>query len=80
MILIEGEFSHAIRKGPMLGPALDEVDGLYREETIEGHTASSVSSSWPTLPLKLQAGSSSSMSLCSTRASTWSPPRTAGRW
>ena len=42
VILIEGEFSHAIRKGPMLGPrTLDEVDGLYREETIEGRTASS---------------------------------------
>jgi hypothetical protein len=40
VILIETEFSHAIRKGPMLGPrTLKEVDDLYREETIEGRTA-----------------------------------------
>ena len=42
VILVEGEFSHAIRKGPMLGPAArNDVDGLYKEETIEPSDASS---------------------------------------
>jgi hypothetical protein len=40
VIFVDGEFSHAIRKGPMLGAVvLDEVDGLYREEAIESRTA-----------------------------------------
>ena len=41
VIFVEGEFSHAIRKGPMLRPVAVEVDGLYREEAIEGRTATS---------------------------------------
>ena len=41
VILVAGEFSHAIRKGVMLGPTtLDEVDGLYKEETIAARKAS----------------------------------------
>ena len=41
MIFLEDEFSHAIRKGPMLGLAtLDDVDGLYKEEAIEARDAS----------------------------------------
>jgi hypothetical protein len=41
VILIEGEFSHAIRKGAMLGPTnLDEVDALYKEERIDATPAS----------------------------------------
>jgi len=43
MIFIDGEFSHAIRKGAMLAPAarfgVDE-DSLYVEETIGARTAS----------------------------------------
>lgn len=40
VILVESKFSHAIRKGPMLGPvARDEVNGLYLEETIERRNA-----------------------------------------
>ena len=40
VILIEGELSHAIRKGPMLGPSAgEEVNGLYKEEMIEGRSA-----------------------------------------
>jgi hypothetical protein len=41
VILIEGAFSHAMGKGSMLGPtSAAEVDGLYKEETIEARRAS----------------------------------------
>jgi hypothetical protein len=41
VILVEGEFSHAIRKELMLGAGTsEEVDGLYREETIGARSAS----------------------------------------
>lgn len=30
-----GEFSHAVRKGPLLTPAMEPVSGAYKEETIE---------------------------------------------
>jgi hypothetical protein len=41
VILVDGDFSHAIRKGVMLGPTtLDEVDDLYKEETITARTPS----------------------------------------
>ena len=41
VIFIDGEFSHAIRKGPMLGStALKEVDGLFKEERIDAGHAS----------------------------------------
>ena len=41
VVMLNGEFSHAIRKGPMLGSAnLNDVDGLYKEERIEAKTAS----------------------------------------
>jgi hypothetical protein len=43
VIFVDGELSHAIRKGPMLGPAArHQVDGLYREETITARSASPV--------------------------------------
>ena len=40
VILIDGEFSHTIRKGSMLGTSLKEVDGLFKEERIEAAHAS----------------------------------------
>ena len=40
VILIDGQFSHAIRKGSMLGASLKEVDGLFKEERIEASQAS----------------------------------------
>ena len=41
VILIDGNLSHAIRKGPMLGPeAVEQVDKLYLEETIEARAPS----------------------------------------
>jgi hypothetical protein len=41
VILIDGRFSHAVRKGAMLGnnTDVDAVDDLYREETITPSTA-----------------------------------------
>lgn len=30
-----GDFSHAVRKGPLLTPAMELVSGAYKEETIE---------------------------------------------
>ena len=42
-ILVDGDLSHGIRKGPMLGPrTTEEVDGLYKEEAIEARTLSEV--------------------------------------
>ena len=39
--LLNGEFSHAIRKGLMLGGhTLEEVEGLYKEEQIDPRSAS----------------------------------------
>jgi glutathione synthase/RimK-type ligase-like ATP-grasp enzyme len=35
LLFFGGEFSHAIRKGPLLTPAMEPVAGLYKEETIE---------------------------------------------
>lgn len=41
VILVDGKFSHAIGKGAMLEPrTLEEVDALYKEETIEARTPS----------------------------------------
>jgi len=40
VILLEGKVSHAMRKTGMLGPTvLEAVDGLFKEEKIEGGTA-----------------------------------------
>jgi hypothetical protein len=42
VILVDGEYSHAMRKGVMLGPqTLEEVEELYKEETIDARVASS---------------------------------------
>ena len=35
LLFFGGTYSHAIRKGPLLTPAMDPVAGLYKEETIE---------------------------------------------
>lgn len=35
LLFFGGQFSHAIRKGPMLEPAMGAVEGLYKEERIE---------------------------------------------
>jgi glutathione synthase/RimK-type ligase-like ATP-grasp enzyme len=44
LVYFDGEFSHAIRKGPMLTPStahdLDETAGLFVEENISARTAS----------------------------------------
>jgi len=41
VILIDGKLSHAIRKSVRLGPGkLEQVEGLYLEETITAHTPS----------------------------------------
>ncbi len=40
LLYFAGEFSHAIRKGPMLQPAMDFVAGLYKEERIEARMPS----------------------------------------
>jgi hypothetical protein len=41
MIMIAGAFSHAIRKGVMLGPeSLAEVEELYKKETITARAPS----------------------------------------
>lgn len=45
VIFIDGTFSHAIRKGVMLGPqSVEEVDELYKKETIDARvpTASEI--------------------------------------
>lgn len=34
LLYFDGRFSHAIRKGPLLTPAMGAVDGAYRPETI----------------------------------------------
>ena len=34
MLFFAGEFSHAVRKGPLLTPAMAPVAGAYKEETI----------------------------------------------
>jgi len=40
VVLLAGRLSHAITKGVMLGPTtLDAVDELYKEERIDGRTA-----------------------------------------
>jgi hypothetical protein len=35
LLFFGGAFSHAIRKGPLLTPAMEPVAGAYKEETIE---------------------------------------------
>ncbi|MES2403857.1 MAG: hypothetical protein V4567_05900 [Pseudomonadota bacterium] len=38
LLFFDGEFSHAIRKGPLLRRGADSTTGLYAEETIEPRT------------------------------------------
>jgi glutathione synthase/RimK-type ligase-like ATP-grasp enzyme len=40
VIFLEGVLSHAVRKGPILRPGAQLVDGLYAEETIDAREAS----------------------------------------
>lgn len=40
LVFLGGTFSHAIRKGPMLGPAREVVGGLYLKEDIRAREAS----------------------------------------
>jgi hypothetical protein len=40
LLYIAGDFSHAIRKGPLLTPAGGPTEGLYKEEQIEERTPS----------------------------------------
>lgn len=35
LLFLGGELSHAIRKGPLLTPAMEPVAGLYKEEEVE---------------------------------------------
>ena len=42
VVLVDGQFSHATRKGPMLRPELEQVDGLYLEEDVTPRSASKV--------------------------------------
>jgi len=38
LFFFAGEFSHAVRKAPLLTPAMEPVSGAYKEETIEPRT------------------------------------------
>jgi hypothetical protein len=38
LFFFAGDFSHAVRKGPLLTPAMEPVSGAYKEETIEART------------------------------------------
>lgn len=40
MVFVDGRFSHAARKGPLLTSGADPVEGLYAEESMSAHTAS----------------------------------------
>ncbi|HLY09463.1 MAG TPA: hypothetical protein VKW04_09195 [Planctomycetota bacterium] len=40
LVYFAGEFSHAIRKGPMLGPSREVMGGLFLKEDIRPRTAS----------------------------------------
>ena len=40
LVFFAGEFSHAIRKGPMLGPSREVMGGLFLKEDIRPRTRS----------------------------------------
>ena len=81
LLYIGGEFSHAIRKGPMLTPAGGPIADLYKAEEIDSRgSRRRPSSPWASgCWTRSTAWRRSAARACSTRASTWCPVTTASR-